>query len=258
MAKKPSIDEREHYAEVFNKYFAEFKANKYDPAFLVDIQKRLIPYATKLNKELNPVRPGAPYVHYVTRMFYEYAITRIPKEDVILRELIMERIRDSWEQQRILKRNEANQELLRKFERTLNNAVSRALERTLYELIAHQVIPENRIDSLDDVAAMSLKDDRDRDYEFGYVRDNVLTWTGFLTQLSIAIHRIQSKLGYDSLTPYYVVQHVEESGKIKLSKGKFSTLTKYLEQLQSKKAGFQPAKFIDEASKVVRHVLQSE
>lgn len=252
MAEEKEFGEPGTYEGLFEECFSEFQKSGYDLALILSIEKKIVAHMQALAR-----KTGKPQkLIYPIRLAMEYIVRRVPKEERILQELLLERIRDLWKQRHLKMEKDNNQELLKQFGQTLEKTVNNAIWKVFYELRAYGVIPRYRIEILEDGTIIYPEETQDAEHEFGTVKDKVLTWTAVLNQLARVIHILEPHLGYDSLSAGEICKRIEATGVIKLARGKLVTVEKALEKIHARKADFGTEDFVHKAAGIILILME--
>jgi hypothetical protein len=251
----------EELQEIIEQCYVEFEASGFDTATvrMVNYQLRIwTPGIERAKAEGTPNNWAYKRAQPDWREFLEYALRRIPKDDPVLHELLLERVRDTWIQQRIPRERKHHFDLIKRMEQALNKTTTHLVSEFFYELRANQVIPPDRprVEIAESGEIFNMEETADGDYPFGTLRNGVLTWTAHSHQLARAIHAIEPYLGYDTMTAYAICNSIEQSRVVVLKRGKFTSVIKYLEQIYRRKQQFGMEDFIPEAATMILSLLK--
>jgi hypothetical protein len=133
---------------------------------------------------------------------------------------------------------------LNKERKLLKNQLAKLQENIQKKIIAEQAI-------------LDLSGSKSKTYEFGYIDNGVLHWTGNLNQLAYAIYLIHDKLNLETITGYEIKKFIKKSNMI-IYKGNENSLQRYFELLLGNKQDFIKNQYIDIATKIIIELFKEK
>jgi|GEM_PF-3935882 len=251
------------YGELFKSFYERFETTGYDTGLLLELENELLVYVLKAADAQETIAAKdmrRKLFKHDWRLFLEYAIRRIPQDDVALREILHARVRWAWEQSQESEVKRMNVELVRMIEKALSKTAKEIVENAFRELRAYRlikgpkgVILANGMMFMPDGSVIDPDAPIEEEHTFGTVKDGVLHWIEDLNQLAWAISMIEEPLGYSDTKPYTVVKSLEGSGKIKIvrKRGSFTSLKTYLEQIRAEDFDVPVKDFVPQAARVL-------
>jgi hypothetical protein len=246
----PSTEELTALRALYAECYKEFEASGFDTLVITIIQRKIVRFfqeeTERKQKTREKLYAGNWQSHW--RLFLEYCLQRIPLEQTTVRELLMERVRNTWAVQLLDKQRDNDNQRMERLERILHNSIDDVFDKLIY----YEVVKDGM--RLED--GTQLEETQDGQYEFGTLEKGVLTWNKPANQLARVIHKIETHLEYESLAAYEIARRVEKSGVVRLARGQFETVKKALENIHSRKADFGEEHYVPQAAIMLLSLLK--